>query len=183
MLSPMQQAFIHELLMMKVPCNTTAARRAGYKHPAQAGYRVANYPHIKKLIAARKAEILKEMKADQFTMMKSVVDCVRFDITSIFTEEWMLKPPSEWPEEARAAVHSVKATTKTYKDQNGKEVTEHNVAVISAEKTRSNDLMAKLTGAMVEKIEVEYAGVIRLPAKKPEGAPLDDLEAYEANKK
>ena len=110
-LSNQQRAFVAELLATDQFCATEAARRAGYKHPAQASQKLLKKKHIKAALgkAQREREERCELKADD--VLNLLRDALFFNPLHYFEPtsdgKWLIQDLKTLPEGVGRLIDSI----------------------------------------------------------------------------
>lgn len=102
---------------------TQAAIHAGYsEHTAgMAGGRLMKDDRVVSIIAARQAEIVKELGLNTTNVMRELSHIVKSDIRKLFNADGSLKPVDSWPDDVAGSVASVEIVELF--DGNGKDRT------------------------------------------------------------
>lgn len=171
-----QKKFVHEYI---IDLNATqAAIRAGYspRTARQIGHRLLTNVDIEAAIIKGKKEVLDKIKADQYRTIKRLLNCVLVDIRKLFTPEGNIKHITDLDPDTAAAIQSFEVVQrKSSGGMNSKEdVQEEVYKVRLVDKKSCLELMMKYQGLLSEHHNVNLnheAGSVRLPPKKPVGAP------------
>ena len=177
-LTPKQQCFVEEYL---VDLNATqAAIRAGYseKTAEQQGARLLGNVKVRAAIDAGKQARTERTETDQDKVLQELKRLVYSDVRACFNEDGSLKPITEWPDEAAAAVSSIEVVTKlgAFKEDGSREV-DHVHKIKVWDKNSAIDKLMKHLAMFVERHEhtgkggkdlpAAAATVVILPAKLP----------------
>lgn len=103
-MTPKQERFVQEYL---VDLNATqAAIRAGYsaKTAGQVGAENLKKPEIQEAIQAGRARLAARVEITQERVLAEYAKIAFFDPRDVFTEQGAIKPISEWPPGAAAAI-------------------------------------------------------------------------------
>jgi phage terminase small subunit len=158
---------------------TRSAKKAGFseKTAYSQGQRLLKNVEVKDFIKKRQDEMVAEIKLDQITTLKEIQKRAFFDPRKFYREDGSLKSPCELEDTEAAALAEVGTVRQSAgRDEEGKVIFETVDKIKFSDKDRALDLLATIQGLKIEKSEVDLTGefgVIRLPAKKPVGAPVD----------
>lgn len=103
-MTPKQERFVQEYL---VDLNATqAAIRAGYsvKTAGQIGVENLKKPEIQQAIQAERTRLAERVEITQERVLAEYAKIAFFDPRDVFTEQGAIKPISEWPPGAAAAI-------------------------------------------------------------------------------
>lgn len=97
-LTDQQLSFVAELLASDSFNVSEAARKAGYSHPAQSGYRLLQKPHVRAAIEAAQKERSErcQIRADEVLVI--LRDLFKTTPASMFDGDWNIKSPEDIPE-------------------------------------------------------------------------------------
>lgn len=173
-----RKQFIHEYL---VDYNgTQAAIRAGYAvdSAAQEASRLLRNVKVKKSIAKRQEQLLKEISENQFRTAREIQRIALFDIRKLYDEQGNLKPVSQWDDDSAAAVAGVETVKKQDPDEvddEGKPVWIKVLKIRTHDKVRAQELLGRHQGFFNDTLNIKTVdtGVIYLPRKVPVGAPVE----------
>lgn len=180
MLNHNQKIFANEYL---IDFNATqAAIRAGYspKTAYSQGQRLLKHVEIKEYIKKRDEEITAELKLSQSRTFREIQKLAFFDARKFYREDGSLKSPCELDDTEAAALAGTETVRHSAgRDEDGKPIFETVDKIKYSDRKSALELLARVQGMLVDKSEVDIndvTGIIRLPAKKPVGAPVDEIE-------
>lgn len=146
-----QRTFVQELLKDEKFRPTEAARKAGYKFPAQSANKLMNDPvvaaHIGKELYQR--SLRANITADD--VVKALANIGFFDIRKCFEDDGTLKNIVDIDEQTAAAIESIEVTTKT--DDYGSVISTARLKFHS--KIAALELIAKHLGMLNDKLNKE----------------------------
>lgn len=181
-----QKMFIEYYLTTIPRYNATqAAIKAGYS-PQTArviGPENLSKPDIQEAIENRKTELLNEIKADQLSTLKEIQRCAHVDIRELYDENGNFKSIHDIDEKTAAAIAGIDFVRRKTEDGDYETV----IKIRLVDKKGSLELLGRAQGLFQDTLNLNLpadVGSIRLPAKVPEGAPveMESAPAETANK-
>jgi phage terminase small subunit len=183
-----QRKFVEEYFRTDPPYNATkAAIAAGYskKTAYSIGNRLLKNVEVKNAIDIRAEELFQIIKEDQLRVLLELQRCAHFDIRKLFDENGrFITNIRDMPYEISAAIKSIDILRRNSSGPKNEE--EVIIRIKMVDKLRSLELIGKVQGLFSNRVDIpgiENLGVIRLPAKVEEGAPVPDFDNdYKRNK-
>lgn len=122
-LSPSEAVFVRELLADDMWRPFVAAKKAGYKNPAQAAFQLMRRPSVANALGKEQRRRLErlELKADE--VLNMLATALFFNPLSLFDVDesgnWIIRDLKEIPDEIGRCISFIKAKTKEFIDEDG----------------------------------------------------------------
>lgn len=165
-MSPKQVRFVAEYL---IDLNASeAAVRAGYsrKTARSIASELLTKPDIAAAVVEKQAKQLAKADLTAERVLEELRRLAFFDVAEFFDDSGNLKPVSDIPKEARAAIAGIEVARANLDPKDGKKSEEWLHKIKLAPKQASLEMLAKHFGLLIER--VEHSGGIAITHEVPE---------------
>lgn len=157
-----QQNFVRELLSSQMFSPADAARKAGYKRPSNAAYRLMQKPEIQAALGKAQRLRNEELKIDAARVLRELYYIAFRDPLQLCDETGRLRidDMSQIPEEMRRCIDGIKVKqTRTRRDDDaGTETVEQEIELKLVGKLGALELLAKHLGMLMPNGELPRDG-------------------------
>ncbi len=171
--------FIKELLADDLWRPTQAARKAGYKNPAQSARHLMTRPRVAKALGREQRRRLERLDLNADEVLNMLATGLFFNPLSLFTPtasgKWAVQNLDDIPDAVGRCISRVKAKTTEKLDDDGNTVTETFFEIEFMDKTRLLDMAMKHFGIDGTK-KLEITGQVGIGLNGGLGQLLMDIE-------